>query len=299
MKDPLFIGEVFTKWQAWCDLIMSAYYAPSEFFIRGIKTKAKRGCVYKSTTELAERWQWSRGKVSRFFTYLVKDGRITIQRSNVINCITILNYEKYQQNEPTNRTTNEPTNEPTNRTTHKKVKKDNILFPESQNCNSGDGIIQSILSQMQELKERLDAQEQQSEKKPKKKKEVNPLITKGREVFEKKYSDLYGDIYYWQAKDAVAMDALTKKIIFSRQQKGMSTEQDEVIKALEVFLSSVCDEWLVKNYSVPNINSKYNEIVAHARACLSNGKTDRQTGTSKRRFSEVTATSPEEYEGAF
>lgn len=273
MNDPLYMKEAFTKWQAWCDLILMAYHSPSDFFVRDIKVKAKRGCVYLSVNELQKRWRWSKGKVERFLKYLKEDGRIKVEATNVVSCIIIRNYAKYQSESKEN---------------------DNI----SKSLASGS-LHQQIVNQIQAINDRLDAQELQAENKPRRKKESNPLITKGREVFEKKFSDLFGDSYYWQAKDAVAMGSLTNKIIFSRQQKGMSIDTDDVIKALEEFLCCVSDEWLLNNFSVTNINSKYNEIVARARAELSNGKTNRQKVGNKRRSSEVTASKPEDYEGAF
>lgn len=286
MKDPLYLSETFTKWHAWCDLIMLAYYAPVEFLKRGIKVKAKRGCVYMGTLELAERWKWSRGKVNRFLNFLSNDKRISIHKDNVVSCITILNYEKFQQNEKSNMAS------------RKKEKVDNDKTPSDLTTNDiKEDVLRQILSQMQELKERLDAQEKPKRKTTKK--EPNPLITKGREIFESRYANLYSDSYYWQAKDSVAMDSLTKKIIYSRQQKGMSVETKDVMKALELFLSSVQDEWILKNYSVTNINSKYNEIVAQARANMNNGKQDRSNGRDKRRGTEATATRPEDYEGKF
>lgn len=297
LEDPLYLKETFTKWQAWCDLIFMAYHTPTEFFIRNVKVKAKRGCVYMGVKELAERWRWSRSKVERFIKYLVDDERVKVKPSNVVNCIAILNYEKFQ-GEPTTEPTNERPIEPITEPLRKNDKNDNILFPTSPNGDMGEVLFQ-LQEQMKELKERLDAHEEKPKKK-REKKPVNPLITKGREVFEKRYSDLFdGNVYYWQAKDAAAMDSLTKKIIFSRQKKGMSVETEDVVKALELFLESVQDEWILKNFSVTNINSKYNEIVAHARAKLTNGKTDRQSSTDKRRSTEVTATSAEDYEGAF
>lgn len=276
MNDPLYLKEPFTKWQAWCDLILLAYFAPADFFVRGIKVKAKRGCVYKGVLELAERWKWSRGKVERFLSYLVSDKRIGIQKNNVISCISITNYEKYQQNETTNESANESTNGSTNEHLIRRTKEDsNNIKAVSQNCDYGFGkeqmdLLLNMQAQLAELKERIDSQDKQAEKKSKKK-PVNPLITKGRELFESRYADLFeGGVYYWQAKDAAAMDALTKKIIHSRQQRGMSIVDDDVLKALTAFLNSITDPWLLKNFSVTSINGKYNEIVAQAKAAANN-----------------------------
>ena len=247
-EDPLYRKEPFTKWQAWLDLILSACYEPGDMFVRGIKVKMKRGSVYKSAMELAERWKWSRGKVERFIAYLAEEKRIVLQKSKVISSMAIVGYDAYAIDDD----------------------------------GSQDAVLQKLMAQMSELKERVDASEQPiltpeepkaETKKTPRKKSVNPLITKGREVFESKYSDLFdGAAYYWQAKDAAAMDSLTKKIIYARKQKNMPTEDDDVIKAFVVLLDSIVDPWVTKNFSVTNINSKYNEIVAQARAAVTSGK---------------------------
>ncbi|MGM9778965.1 MAG: hypothetical protein ACI3ZD_11620 [Prevotella sp.] len=292
LEDPLYFKETFTKWQAWCDLIFMAYHTNAEFFVRNVKVNAKRGCVYMGVREMSERWRWSRSKVERFIKYLEDDKRIKVKPSNVVNCIAILNYEKFQ-GEPTNERTIEPTTEPP----YKNDKNDNILFPTSPNGDIGEVLLQ-MQEQMKELKERLDAQEEKPKKK-REKKPVNPLIMKGREVFEKRYSDLFdGDVYYWQAKDAVAMDAITKKIIYSRSQRNMSVEEDDIVNALSAFLNSISDQWILRNFSVTNINSKYNEIVAQAKANISNGK-DSAGHQDKRRSTEVTAAEAKDYEGTF
>lgn len=238
--------------------------------------------------ELAERWRWSRGKVERFISYLVADDRVRVKKSNVISCISIQNYEKYQQD----KTSNEAANS-------------NDL----QNCDTGltSNLIKLLLKMQEEvsdLRGRLDAQERSTDRKPSKKNNpVNPLISQGRGIFEKRYSDLFdGGVYYWQAKDAAAMDALTKKIIHSRKQKGMSIEDSAVLEGLEALLNSITDQWLLKNFSVTSINGKYNEIVAQARSNLNTinyGENIKSGSQNRRRGSEVTATKAEDYEGSF
>ncbi len=128
----MYLMEPFTKWQAWCDLLLMAYYAPTDIFVRGVRIRAERGCVYMSAEKLAERWQWSRGKVNRFILYLISDGRIVQQKSNVINCISILNYDRYQQSGTTDDTADSTTDSTTDDTTlyinknNKKKKKNNM-----------------------------------------------------------------------------------------------------------------------------------------------------------------------------
>ena len=95
-EDELYFSEPFSKWQAWCDLIQLALYHDKVFFVRGVRINGKRGCVYTSRRELAERWKWSRGKVDRFIYYLAKVDKVEPHNTTVKGCIVICNYDKYQ-----------------------------------------------------------------------------------------------------------------------------------------------------------------------------------------------------------
>lgn len=93
-------------------------------------------------------------------------------------------------------------------------------------------------------------------------KEIN---SKARSLFKEHFSTTFGNDYYWTAKDAGAMTQLLQKITFSRTQKEMPVDDDSMLYALEKFLSSIKEGWIFENFSVTNLNSKYNEIVAQAR----------------------------------
>lgn len=99
-------------------------------------------------------------------------------------------------------------------------------------------------------------------KKKDKSKEIN---SKARLLFEGHFKETFSDSYYWTPKDAGAMRQLLQKITFSRTEKGMPTDDDSVISALGALLSSIREGWIFQNFSVTNINSKYNEIVAQAK----------------------------------
>lgn len=96
-ENPLYFSEEFTRLQAWIDLLLIANYNVSFIYVRGNKVEIKRGQIAKSQDALAERWKWSRGKVLRFLSELQKEGQIVQQKSNVINLISIVNYEYYQE----------------------------------------------------------------------------------------------------------------------------------------------------------------------------------------------------------
>ena len=70
------------------------------------------------------------------------------------------------------------------------------------------------------------------------------------------------------------MSQLLQKLTFSRAQKNMPVDDDSVLYALQILLSSIKEGWIFENFSVTNINSKYNEIVSQARRGNSSPKTD-------------------------
>lgn len=97
------------------------------------------------------------------------------------------------------------------------------------------------------------------------KSESKEINSKARFLFEEYFKKTFFDSYYWTAKDAGNMSQLLQKLTFSREQKQMPVDDASVLYALQVFLSSVKDGWLLENFSVANLNSKYNEIVAQAK----------------------------------
>ena len=100
---------------------------------------------------------------------------------------------------------------------------------------------------------------------------------KGRQIFEAYFLELYGEPYYWQAKDAKAMNSILKKIAFARSHKNppLPTDDDSLLKAWSEFLHLIDKTWIMNNFSVNKIDSQYNEIVSemknHKHNVTSNG----------------------------
>lgn len=57
----------------------------------------------------------------------------------------------------------------------------------------------------------------------------------------------------------------------------MDVSDDSLLYALQYLLSSVKEGWIFENFSVTNINSKFNEIVAQAKKSTSS-KSDTDIG---------------------
>lgn len=118
LSHPMYYAEPFTRMQAWFDLLLLANIDARAISVRGIRLEIKRGMVVNSKDWLADRWRWSRGKVTRYLDMLETDGMIEQQKSRVITCISIRNFDHYQLDGTTNGTTNGATNSTTNSTTN-------------------------------------------------------------------------------------------------------------------------------------------------------------------------------------
>ena len=94
----MYFSEPFTRTMAWFDLLLMANYKPSFIYVRGNRVNIGIGQIAMGLDKLAQRWRWSRGKVERFLNELEIDKQIVMQKSFVTTLISIVNYERYQQN---------------------------------------------------------------------------------------------------------------------------------------------------------------------------------------------------------
>lgn len=150
--------------------------------------------------------------------------------------------------------------------------------PQSKNFTGGskktllpiDNIKDNIYTPNGGLNENVFSDKKEAHVKPKQKTKSSPkrepsIVTKARSVFEEYFKRKTGEDYYWVGKDAVQMKNLINQLKFSRNNKGLSNEDDDIMSALQVFLEKITDAWVLRNLSVPNISCKYNELVSQAR----------------------------------
>lgn len=107
-----------------------------------------------------------------------------------------------------------------------------------------------------------DESKPKSKAKPKKE---PTLVTKAKNIFEPYFEKKTGEKYYWKAADGAQMKRLLSQLRFSRQNKGLSVEDEDLLSTLQIFLDKITDNWILSNLSVSNISSKYNELVSQAR----------------------------------
>lgn len=120
--DPMYFSQVFTDNQAYIDLNLIANHKSAVMNVKGIRLTVPRGHVGWLKDSLAQRWQWSRGKVDRFLLYLQKEGYIEHKVTSPVKLIHLLHYESNQDREATDRakdsqqaTHNPGTSQPTNK----------------------------------------------------------------------------------------------------------------------------------------------------------------------------------------
>lgn len=136
MDDPLYFAEPFTKMQAWIDLLLLANFADRVTFIRGNRVTIKRGQVAYSREWFSGRWRWSRGKIDRFLDMLERENMIGRQKSAVITCISIVNYDAYQDNGSTDRSVNRSADRSANRSANRSADRSAEIKPNTLIINT-------------------------------------------------------------------------------------------------------------------------------------------------------------------
>lgn len=244
-EHPFWCEErVFSRFEAWLDIVQSARFEDTKQLIGNRFIEVKRGQMLVSLRFLAGRWQWSTKKVNSFLDLLIQDKMIIKEtpKETGQTVITICNYDKYNfisQELETEKKQQGNTKETPWKQQGNKINKDN-----KENKLKEDNIPPT----------------------PPKGEGIN---SKARLLFENYFRETFSDSYYWTAKDAGAMSQLLNKLKFQREQKKMNVSDDSILYALQYLLSSVKEGWIFENFSVTNINSKFNEIVAQAKKATS------------------------------
>lgn len=194
---------------------------------------------------------------------LVSSGEIEIKSTNKYSVITICKYEDYQPNEYQSDQQNDQHSvqqTTSDLTTSKEVKNNISLSPNVDKVS---------LMRTREGKAKADKKQSKKQEPA----EVS-LTTRGREVFEAYYLELFGNAYYWSgAKDVTAMKQLFQKISYSRKsrQNPLPVDDNSLVEAFRQFLRSINKTWILNNFSLPKINSQYNDIIAEIKNNMNNG----------------------------
>lgn len=134
----LWEDDVYSRGQAFIDLLIMAAYADHKSNSQGRLMTIKRGSMITSIRHLSDRWGWSKDKVSRFLACLEEDEIIKKESDTKRTVLTIVNYDKYQGIADTERTQNgrktdtkRTQNGQTKERKERKEGKRNIFYPPS------------------------------------------------------------------------------------------------------------------------------------------------------------------------
>ncbi|HLR41647.1 MAG TPA: Replication protein O [Pseudogracilibacillus sp.] len=102
--------RVFSKYEAWIDLLMSVNFVDNKFLFDGVLTEVPRGSMITSLRMLADEWRWSITKVKNFLVLLESDQMIRLEIDTKKTVISIVGYEKYEDVKDTEVTEEEQQN---------------------------------------------------------------------------------------------------------------------------------------------------------------------------------------------
>jgi hypothetical protein len=88
----------YSKGQAWIDILLRVNHQPKKVLVDEKWIEIMPGQTVWSIKDMAEKWGWSRGKVSRFVNGLQSEQMLHQKRTSKFTQITVVNWKKYQQN---------------------------------------------------------------------------------------------------------------------------------------------------------------------------------------------------------
>jgi hypothetical protein len=103
------LGETFTKGQAWVDLVGLARWQDGHVMFGTTRIDLNRGQLAWSVKNLAKRWGWSRGKAVRQLSVWEAKQQVIQAGNRITTVITITNYDQYQFGDTTYDTTPDTT----------------------------------------------------------------------------------------------------------------------------------------------------------------------------------------------
>lgn len=96
LKHWLWKDRVFSKAEAWIDILFLVNFAESTHKIGNEVLTVHPGSRYVTIRELCKRWKWSNTKVSNFLGLLENEKMIAQNHDKKKTLITVVNWEKYQ-----------------------------------------------------------------------------------------------------------------------------------------------------------------------------------------------------------
>lgn len=118
--NPIWLSnEPFDRRSAWIDILMMVNHEQRSILINGKMQVIEAGQRWTSVRVLAERWNWSKDRVTRFLKLLVETGMITLRKTPNGTLLSVVKYGFYQYGQDTDKDTNKDTGKDTDKDTDK------------------------------------------------------------------------------------------------------------------------------------------------------------------------------------
>jgi hypothetical protein len=233
----LWQDPVKLKW--WLDILLSVNHSDAKVNIGYQLFECKRGQSIKSLQKWGEGWGVTKDTARNFLKLLEKDGMITMENLSKTTRLTVCKYDSYQTSLHTEPTPEQrkPNAKPTRpHANNKENKKDN------ENKDNNLSLHQSAIA-----------------------------------AFCDDYKVRFKTAYVVNGgKDGTAIKALLKKIEAKTTESGIEPTHENILTGLTHYLKSITDKWVIDNYSIALINSKFNELFKTAK----NGNKPTNSGIS-------------------
>lgn len=105
----LWSDKPFSKAHAWIDLLLMVNHEDKTILMDGAPVEVKRGMTITSVRKLADRWGWSRAKVTKFLKDLERESMIICNfEAGKKTTINIVNYDIYQDSQARQKASEKP-----------------------------------------------------------------------------------------------------------------------------------------------------------------------------------------------
>ena len=212
-----------------------------------------RGQLVSSVQSLSARTGLSVSQIRTGLKRLEMTGEIANKTTNKYSVITICKYDSYQTQAVCNDKQNNKQIANESQTNRNQIATNN-----NDNNNINNNIITLSNERVSEV-EKVEA----IEEKPKKTKSQDPYFAPLKETFMNFYSLMFNSEYYWEAKDSVAIKAISKKLQKAANDKGLEDTPENIATNFRILLDRISDKWILDRLSPTIINSKYNEIISN------------------------------------
>ena len=236
MENEFYFSEKFTKSQAWIDLLLLATHTEQTIFIRGIEIKLNPGELCYSQLSIAARWKWNFKTVCKFLKLLENRKMVETKTNKVTTIISIVNWREYQVLK------NKNVYESLNRGEQNGEQREN-----KKETNNNVDNVNNVNNDKKDLPQ---------------KNAVSLSHSECIKIFDNYYLNQTGIKYTWDGKDIKQLQLLLQKVEKQIRLKTIiDPVKEQIIDAFTYLITNISNTWILNNLSIPNINSKFNELL--------------------------------------